>query len=99
MHIKETPGPGQYTPDDAKVKAKAAKYSMGTQKKKLIPCQPLNENPGAGAYDPKKNIGGPAFGFGSEARDKNYVKPSPGPGDYKIPTKIRDTAKFGLPKN
>jgi len=28
--IKETPGPGQYTPDDTTVKTKAAKYSMGT---------------------------------------------------------------------
>jgi len=49
----------------------------------------LNENPGSGAYDPKMRItGGPSFGFGSEARDKGYLKPTPGPGDYKIPTKI-----------
>jgi hypothetical protein len=50
LSMKETPGPGQYTPDDTKVKNKSANYSMGTQKKDLLPCKPLNENPGAGSY-------------------------------------------------
>lgn len=73
---------------------------MGTQKKKLIPCQPLNENPGSGSYhNNKRKQVGPGFGFGSESRMKDYGKPTPGPGDYKIPTKIRDTSSFQLHKN
>jgi len=30
FNVKETPGPGQYTPDASRVKPKSAKYSMGT---------------------------------------------------------------------
>ena len=48
--IKPSPGPGEYTPIDGTVKKKAAKFSMGTQKKDLLPCKVTNANPGAGSY-------------------------------------------------
>ncbi len=98
--VKQTPGPGEYTPIDGTVKKRAAKFSMGTQKKKLLPCKPLNDNPGAGSYHSgKRKAVGPSFGFGSAPRMKDYGKGTPGPGDYKIPTKVRDVGSYALPKN
>ena len=100
MNMKPSPGPGDYTPIDGTVKKKAAKFSMGTQKKDLLPCKVNNDNPGAGSYHSgKRGKSGPGFGFGSQSRMKNYSKQTPGPGDYKIPTKIRDCGNYALNKN
>lgn len=49
-YMKPSPGPGEYTPDSGAVKKKAAKFSMGTQKKDMLPCKVTNQNPGAGSY-------------------------------------------------
>lgn len=98
--IKESPGPGHYTPQGTSVKRKNAQYSMGKQKKDLCPAKPLNDFPGAGSYHNKKRKAvGPSFGFGSAPRMKEYKKAGPGPGDYKIPTKIRDCPNHALGKN
>jgi len=99
-YIKQSPGPGEYTPVDGTVKKKAARFSMGTQKKDLLPCKVTNDNPGAGSYHSgmRKPVG-PGFGFGSAPRMKDYSKASPGPGDYKIPTKVRDVGTYALAKN
>jgi hypothetical protein len=72
---------------------------MGTQKKKLLPAQPLNDNPAPGSYHSNKRKTSGGFGFGSAPRMKDYGKATPGPGDYKIPTKIRDVGSYALSKN
>lgn len=66
----------------------------------MLSCKPLNDNPGAGTYyKGVRGVDGPSFGFSKDARVKNYQSINPGPGHYKIPTKIWDTAKFNLAKN
>lgn len=56
--------------------------------------------PGPGAYDQSKRPGSaraPAFGFGTESRDKMNPNGSPGPAAYKIPVKIIDVPKYLIP--
>ena len=98
-YIKQTPGPGSYSPANNTVQRKAAQFSMGTGKNKDS-FNPANNNPGAGSYHNKirKKVG-PSFGFGSAPRMKEYGSGTPVPGHYKVTTKIRDTGGFQLQKN
>ena len=97
--IKDSPGPGAYSPDTRVAKKGAPRFSMGTQKKKTIAARPLNHFPGPGTYYKSKPRTGPSFGFGSSKRMHVRSDDSPGPGSYKIPTKIRNLEGYALPKN
>ena len=72
---------------------------MGSQKKHTISAKPLNNYPGPGRYGEKKNGKGKSFGFGTGKRMLVKRDSSPGPGSYKIPTKIRDLQNYTLSKN
>lgn len=92
--LKESPGPGSYSPDVRGSKKKSPIFSMGTEQKKTISAKPLNYFPGPGTYvENKFRTAGPKFGFGSSKRMEIKKDNSPGPGSYKIPTKVRDLGK------
>lgn len=46
---------------------------------------------------PEKAIEGPKFGFGTEEKSKRKKDTSPGPGHYKIPSKISDLPQYAMP--
>ena len=99
IFLKESPGPSTYSPDVRGWKKKAPQFSMGSDQKKTISAKPLNYFPGPGTYDgrrPKSNV---SYGFGSSKRMPTKVDGSPGPGAYRIPTKIRDLETYSLNKN
>jgi hypothetical protein len=63
---------------------------------KSILAKPKNEYPGPGNYkDESKKVKG--YGFGSSPRDPPKKDGGPGPGSYKIPTKISNTSKMAVP--
>ena len=42
---------------------------------------------------------GPKYGFGTDKRGKADKDSSPGPGHYKVPTKVGDINKYVLPNH
>lgn len=53
--------------------------------------------PGPGQYPLDSTLKGPRFGFGTDKRHKPAKDSSPGPGAYKVPTKIADVPKYVIP--
>lgn len=99
MYLKYSPGPGEYSPEARVVKNKAPQFSMGSESKKTIAAKPLNRFPGPGTYEGSKPKRNTSYGFGSSKRMEIKKDNSPGPGSYKIPTKIRDLDTYVLSKN
>jgi hypothetical protein len=99
VYIKDSPGPGAYSPDARTVKGKAPQFSMGTERKKTIAAKPINKFPGPGTYNGNKMKRHTSFGFGSSKRMPVKSDGSPGPGSYKIPTKVRNLEVYSLTKN
>lgn len=88
------PGPGTHSPIAHPVKDKAPVYSMGAKLGSTLVKK--NDVPGPGQYvneSHKLKNAAPSFGFGTMKRPDiagNQKHKSPGPGAYKIPTKISD---------
>ena len=91
--LKDTPGPGQYSPNTKPTKKAAPAYVTGTEVRKSKAVEILNHNPGPGTYKLNSSFGktNTGFGFGSASRDPLRKGGSPGPGAYKVPTKIAET--------
>lgn len=95
------PGAGTYEPDPSPVKNKASSYSMGAKlKSDLIRSA---EVPGPGTYvnsAEKFKQSAPSFGFGSSKRPEmgNKKQNTPGPGSYKVPSKIADVPSYSYQK-
>lgn len=102
LHVKKSPGPGEYSPIANNTKKRAPGYSMGRDKKKSLSSKPLNKyavSPGDYQNDKKFKPSGPSFGFGSSKRAEFKNESTPGPGSYKIPTKVRNLETYALGKN
>ena len=46
---------------------------------------------------PDKAIEGARYGFGKEEKSKKIKDSSPGPGAYKVPSKISDLPQYAMP--
>lgn len=62
----------------------------------------IKDVPGPGNYNPKKRppSAAPMYGFGSGTREHGIQSTkdfTPGPGAYKLPSKIQDVPNFLLP--
>lgn len=97
------PGPGAYDLQnlDNKNMAKSPSFKMGSEMRGNNPhFKEQKGKPGAGTYNGAFEIGktkSPSFGFGSSKRPDiggNKRDNSPGPGSYKVPTKVADTAHY-----
>ena len=98
--IHSVPGPGSHNPTVVPSKHKAPTYSMGA---KLSSSLTRNEYvPGPGSYvntAEKMKQTAPSFGFGTSKRPDIAGNPKtqvPGPGAYKVPTKIADVPAFAI---
>lgn len=95
------PGPGAYelAHQDNKNMSKAPAFRMGSETRDRNPHMKEQKTvPGAGTYTSNYNqkSKSPSFGFGSSKRPDIAGKRdnTPGPGNYKVPTKIADTASY-----
>ncbi|CAI2366941.1 unnamed protein product [Moneuplotes crassus] len=96
----ETPGPGQYNPSDRITIRNDPKFGIGSSQR---PSASTTKNlPGPGAYNTESNGRTRLFKngkFGSEERIKIRTKIGPGPGSYKIPTKIVEAPSYLVTKD
>lgn len=94
------PGPGSHDPHGAVVKSKSPVYSMGAKlKSSMINTQQV---PGPGTYvnsAEKLKMTAPSFGFGTSKRPElgSSKFQVPGPGAYKVPSKVADVPDFAMP--
>lgn len=99
--IHSLPGPGAHDPAFKMTKTMQARYSMGT--KLSTPRNTTAIVPGPGTYvndsQRVRQQTAPSFGFGTSKRPAiGYKKDTvPGPGSYKLPAKIADTAPYSMP--
>ena len=94
----EVPGPGQYEPSIDLLRKSMPKFGMGSSPR--YPSSKTDKLPGPGSYDSQavRKLNPKAYKFGSEARERRVIDNGPGPGSYKIPTKIIEAPKYLLPK-
>lgn len=99
--IESVPGPGAHSPTADPTKSKAATYSMGAKLGSSLVTKTYAPGPGAYVNEAHKmKQSAPSFGFGTSKRpaiNGNQKLNSPGPGAYKIPTKIADAPAHALP--
>ncbi len=99
--LHSVPGPGSHSPTVVPSKQRAPQFSMGA---KLSSSLTRNEYvPGPGTYvntSEKMKQTAPSFGFGTSKRPDiggNAKNAVPGPGSYKLPTRIADVPDFAMP--
>ena len=86
------PGPGQYNPLFATMKLHSPAFKIGTERRLPDDNTSVRYGPGPDRYNPNGRpiSSAPNYGFGSSTRAKvkSTKDITPGPGAYKIPTKI-----------
>ena len=93
----KVPGAGTYNPDHTKVLKNLPSYTL---KARHSPLKDVVNVPGPGNYEIhlKNKRDAPKFGFGSSKRGQNEVKSiSPGPGAYKINSKVGEVPAYAIP--
>lgn len=99
-YIHSLPGPGTHQPDSSTTKIKSPIYSMGARIMALKDSTAIVPGPGTYVNAAEKlRASAPSFGFGTSKRPVvGYSKLQvPGPGTYKLPTKVSDVASYALP--
>jgi hypothetical protein len=91
-NTKYVPGPGAYSPNTGLVRDSNTGVRIGTSNRNdLYDAKP---NPGPGQYDVRGRLAGPKWGFGSDARGRDYKSAYPGPGAYEHKSKIGDVPSY-----
>lgn len=96
------PGSGTYNPATTFTKKSSANFSMGLKLKNDL-SHSIKIVPGPGAYSndaEKMQKSAPKFGFGTSKRPDitgHKKMQTPGPGNYKLPSKIGNVAEFQMP--
>lgn len=100
-YIHSLPGPGTHNATVTPTKPKAPVFSMGAKIKTLKDTTAIVPGPGEYVNSSEKlKMTAPSFGFGTSKRPDiggNRKSQVPGPGAYKIPTKIQDVPPYALP--
>ncbi len=95
------PGPGAYKPATTSTKNAAPTYKIGTESKLAKPNATSAIVPGPGNYTPQKRptSAAPSYGFGTSTRNQGHSSKlnTPGPGSYKLPSRIQDVPSYALP--
>ena len=99
-YIQSLPGPGTHDAKYQTLKMKSPIYSMG--KRIMDPKNSTSIVPGPGTYinrSEKLKQSAPSFGFGTSKRPQlgSSRDNVPGPGSYKLPSKIQDVPAYALP--
>lgn len=99
--IHSLPGPGTFDASPTAIKQKSPQYSMGARIASLKNSTAIVPGPGQYLNNSQKfKTAAPSFGFGTSKRPDIGGKKNmqvPGPGAYKVPVKLADTAPYALP--
>lgn len=98
--IHSVPGPGTHSPSGQVVKHHAPVYSMGSKLKSTLTRNEYVPGPGTYVNSAEKlKTAAPSFGFGTSKRPEigKTKMVVPGPGSYKLPSKIADVPDFAMP--
>jgi hypothetical protein len=99
----KNPGPGWYRLDEKERNLTQYKhglrYSLGTgaSREHSPHLKEQREKPGAGTYMPSVNIqkrSSPQYGFGTAKRISSRIESTPGPGAYKLPSKVAVVPRY-----
>ena len=99
--IHSVPGPGTHNPTFQPTKTKYPNYSMGLKIKQQKDTTSIVPGPGTYVNSSEKlKLKSPSFGFGTSKRpvltgSTKFM--TPGPGHYKVPTRIADVPSFAMP--
>ncbi len=100
-YIHSLPGPGTHNSSINPTRTKAPVFSMGARIKTLKDSTAIVPGPGEYVNSAEKlRMTAPSFGFGTSKRPEiggNRKTQVPGPGAYKIPSKIQDVPAYALP--
>ena len=95
------PGAGTYEPRPKMTQSQGPFFSMGLKLKGDLIAPTAKVVPGPGAYTgvaENTQKAAPRYGFGSSKRgEMAKMTGTPGPGSYKLPTKVADVQAFALP--
>lgn len=101
--VHSVPGPGSHSPSMEPSRQKSPVYSMGARLASPMANKTIYV-PGPGSYandsEKLKAAKAPSFGFGTSKRPdmaSNGKNPGPGPGTYKLPTRVANVANFAMP--
>jgi hypothetical protein len=99
-YIHSLPGPGTHEPTASVIKTKSPIYSMGARLMALKNTTAIVPGPGQYINSAEKlKHKSPSFGFGTSKRPElGATKLNvPGPGSYKLPSKVQDVPAYALP--
>jgi len=94
----DSPGPGKYDPSDSMRKS-MPKFKMGTDPRHYDQKSKSGETPGPGSYLGQNDrvLKTKNGKFSTGLRDSAKPNNGPGPGSYRIPTKIVEAPRYLLP--
>ena len=99
-YIHSLPGPGTHEPDAQTIKQRSPIYSMGARLMALKNTTAIVPGPGQYVNSGEKlKSRSPSFGFGTSQRPiiGSTKLNVPGPGSYKLNSKIQDVPTYALP--
>lgn len=99
-YINSVPGPGTHDGRYHQLKQKSPIFSMGQRLMSQKDTTALVPGPGTYVNNAERNKrSAPSFGFGTSKRPEigRQKDLSPGPGAYKLPAKVADTAPYAVP--
>ena len=98
--IHSLPGPGTHEPAVGSIKTRSPIYSMGARIMALKNTTAIVPGPGQYVNSAERlKSRSPSFGFGTSTRPivGSTKLNVPGPGAYKLPSKIQDVPSYELP--
>jgi hypothetical protein len=99
-YIHSLPGPGTHEDRYTTLKQKSPIFSMGQRLMSQKDTTAIVPGPGTYVNSSQKlKQSAPSFGFGTSQRPVIGVQKdkTPGPGSYKLPSKVQDVAPYALP--
>lgn len=95
----DSPGPGEYSPEDNKVKKKAPHFGFGTSKR--LKSAGKNSVPNPQSYNIKDDLMSTktsawGMGYGQKIDLSKTLADTPGPGSYDFRSTITDGKKYGI---
>ena len=99
-YIHSVPGPGTHDPAYKPTKSRSPVYSMGAKFNAQKDTTVIVPGPGTYVNSAQKlKVSAPSYGFGTSKRPVVGAAKfqTPGPGTYKLPSKIQDMPNFAMP--
>lgn len=93
----DVPGAGAYDPTPEKTKKNLPAYSMKMKLDSSLKSTSISPGPGNYNFEAKNKESAPKYGFGTSTRKEPKGLNVPGPGSYKINSKISELPQYAMP--